>query len=119
MANTLETTLGGRIREARLARTRGLRDFARELDITPSYLSDIENDRRVPAEPVLRTLATKLDLDFNELMSLGGRLGEEAERYVRRVPEAARLFRRMAEQQLEGQDLQKLDQEIDKLTGET
>lgn len=119
MANTSDATLGGRIREARLARSRGLRDFARELEITPSYLSDIENDRRVPAEPVLQTLAAKLDLDFDELMSLGGRLGEETERYVRRYPEAARLFRRMAEEQLKGQDLQKLDQEIDKITGET
>lgn len=111
-------SLGERIRDARVAHDRGLRDFARELEIAPSYLSDIENDRRVPAEPVLRTLADKLGLDFDELMSLGGRLGAETERYVRRVPEAARLFRRMAERQLDAEDLERLDSEIDKITGQ-
>ncbi len=111
-------TLGDKIREARLDHRLGLREFARELDLAPSYLSDIENDRRVPAEPVLRTLATKLDLDFDDLMSLGGRLGEEAERYVRQVPEAARLFRRMAEKRLDGDDIEKLDSAIDKITGD-
>jgi transcriptional regulator with XRE-family HTH domain len=112
-------TLGERIRSARLAHGRGLRDLARELAIAPSYLSDIENDRRVPAEPVLRALAASLAVDFDELMSLGGRLGEEAERYARRVPEAARLFRRMAEERLNGRDIERLELEVDKMTDET
>jgi len=33
---------------------RSLREFAKLLGITPSYQSNIENDRRVPAEGVLK-----------------------------------------------------------------
>lgn len=110
-------SLGDQIRDARLEHKRGLRDLARELDLAPSYLSDIENDRRVPAEPVMRALAQTLHLDFDELMSLGGRLGDEAERYARQVPQAARLFRRVAEEKLSEQDLEQLDLAIDRITG--
>ena len=108
-------TLGDRIREARQSHGWGLRELARDLAITPSYLSDIENDRRVPAEPLLRTLAAKLEIDFDEMMSLGGRLGEETERYLRRTPAAARLFRRMSEKQLDDKSLGEIDDLVDKM----
>jgi transcriptional regulator with XRE-family HTH domain len=115
MANETAGTLGDRIRDARIAHRRGLRELARELEMTPSYLSDIENDRRIPAEPVLRTLATKLEIDFDVLMALGGRLGEQTQRYVRHSPEAARLFRRISEQQLDDHGLQRLGSLLDSL----
>ena len=53
MAEKRSKTLGDVIREARVAAKKGLREFSRDLGIAPSYQSDIENDRRVPAEDVL------------------------------------------------------------------
>lgn len=91
------TTLGTVIRDARVKSGRSLRECARLLDITPSYQSDIENDRRVPAEDVLRRTADLLGLEFEELMALAGRLGEDAERYMRRQPAAGALFRKLTE----------------------
>src|SRR5262249_41275715 len=108
-------TLGDVIREARVRAKRGLRELARELDITPSYLSDIENDRRVPAEDVLRRIAVLLKLDFDELMALAGRFGERAERYLKRHPEAGKLFRKISEKNLEESDLRKLSDKADEL----
>jgi transcriptional regulator with XRE-family HTH domain len=54
MANTENKSLGTVIRDARVKSGRSLREFAKLLDITPSYQSDIENDRRVPAEDLLK-----------------------------------------------------------------
>ena len=79
-------TLGDIINSARVDKRMGLRALARELDIAPSYLSDIENNRRVPSEVVLRDMARVLDLDFDRLMQQAGRLGEDAERYLRQKP---------------------------------
>lgn len=108
MANTRDAkSLGELIREARTPKG-SLRDFAKKLDITPSYLSDIENDRRVPAEEVLRRIADVLELDFDELMARGGRFGEDADRYMRRHPTAGVLFRQLSESNLADDDLAKL-----------
>jgi len=96
MANT-NTTLGEVIRKARVAAGTSLREFARTLEITPSYQSDIENDRRVPSEEVLKKIADLLSLKYEELMALAGRFGEEAERYLRRHPTAGALFRKLSE----------------------
>jgi transcriptional regulator with XRE-family HTH domain len=108
MANTRDSkTLGDVIREARIPKG-SLREYAKKLDITPSYLSDIENDRRVPAEDVLRKIADLLGLDFDELMARAGRLGEETDRYMRRHPTAGVLFRQLSESNTPEDDLAKL-----------
>jgi transcriptional regulator with XRE-family HTH domain len=119
MANThANKSLGEVIRDARVASGRGLRDFARILEITPSYQSDIENDRRVPSEVVLKKLATSLRLDFKELMALAGRFGEHAERYIRRHPTAGALFRKLSEANAPEEILRKMLQEAEKFERE-
>ena len=107
-------TLGDRIREARASKGKSLRQAAKDLGVTPSYLSDIENDRRVPAEAVLSKIAGLLGLDLNELMSLAGRFGEKAKKYVRERPTAVKLFRRIAEKNLDEKTLRRLLEEIEK-----
>lgn len=99
--------MGEFIREARVA-TGSLREFAKKLGITPSYMSDIENDRRVPAEDVLRKIADLLKLDFDNLMAMAGRFGDDAERYMRRHPTAGVLLRQISEANLPDDDLVKL-----------
>ncbi|MBI5949704.1 MAG: helix-turn-helix transcriptional regulator [Chloroflexi bacterium] len=101
-------SLGDHLREARLRRGLGLRQLAAIIDKTPSYLSDIENDRRIPAEDVLHDLGEALGLNFDELMALAGRFGQQAERYLRRQPVAGQLFRRISEANLQAEDLSKL-----------
>lgn len=106
--------MGEVIREARVARG-SLRESAKKLDITPSYMSDIENDRRVPAEEVLRNIAQLLGLDFDDLMARAGRFGDEAERYLRRHPTAGILFRQISEANLADDDLVKLLKKAEEL----
>ena len=101
-------SIGDIINEARIAKRLGLRALARELRIVPSYLSDIENDRRVPSEAVLESMARVLDLDFDLLMQEAGRLGAGAEQYLRQNELAGQLFRRIAQSQLDEEALKKL-----------
>jgi transcriptional regulator with XRE-family HTH domain len=97
MANNETETLGDKIRIGRARKRMTLRQLGSVTGNTASYLSDIENDRRVPSEAVLHGLADALDLDFDELMAAAGRFGEDADRYLRRNPQAGILFRRLSE----------------------
>ena len=93
----------------------GLRELARIIDKAPSYVSDIEYDRRVPSEAVLRSLCNALALDFDRMLSAAGRLGDNADRYVRKEPAAGMLLRRAQESGLDDADLRKLIDQVDKL----
>jgi transcriptional regulator with XRE-family HTH domain len=108
-------TLGQVIRDARVAAGQSLREFARNLGITPSYQSDIENDRRIPSEEVLKKIAGLLNLDFEDLMALGGRFGEDAERYLRRHPTAGALFRKLSETNAPEDVLRKMLKEAEEI----
>lgn len=103
-----EVSLGDRVRSARVGAGWSLRDLAKRLHKTASYLSDIENDRRVPSEETLRDLASMLRLDFDELMAAAGRFGEEADRYLREHPTAGVLMRRLSQHNLDRSALEKL-----------
>lgn len=105
-------TLGDQVRVARAVKRLTLRKLASQIGRTPSYLSDIENNRRVPSEDVLTELSETLDLDFDELMAASGRLGEEAHRYLRRTPEAGLLFRRLSERNVSGAAIDQLIRQI-------
>ena len=108
-------SLGDMINQARVRKQLGLRALARQLEIVPSYLSDIENDRRTPSESVLRSISEHLDLDFDILMQQAGRLGESAEDYLRQQELAGQLFRRVAETNLDREGLKKLLDRLEQL----
>jgi transcriptional regulator with XRE-family HTH domain len=110
-----DRTLGEFLRDARVAADLSLRDLAKQLDVSPSYLSDIENDRRVPAEDVLRALAEHLTLDADTLLAMAGRFGEETERYMKKHPAAGILFRKISSKNLSDDALQKLLETADEL----
>jgi transcriptional regulator with XRE-family HTH domain len=109
-------TLGDIVREARLAKEQSLRQVSKLLEITPSYMSDIENDRRVPSEEVLRNITNLLDLDFDGLMALAGRFGDNADRYMKKQPVAGVLFRRISESNLQEDQLRDLLRHAEELS---
>ncbi len=108
----INETLGDKIRVGRARRRLTLRALAALVGKTPSYLSDIENDRRVPSEDVINEIAHHLNLDFNELMASAGRIGEDADRYLRRTPQAGVLFRRLSEHNVGPEGLRRLIDQV-------
>ena len=98
-------SLGQIIRRARQGRGYSLRGMAREICVTPPYASDFELGRRVPSEKVLRRISELLNIDFDLLMQLAGRTGEDAERYLKGSRLAGRLVRAIAEERLNEEGL--------------
>lgn len=60
-------TLGARIRELRDAKDVSLREFAKQIEVTPAHLSDIELGRRFPSDQLLKRIATRLGIRLEEL----------------------------------------------------
>jgi transcriptional regulator with XRE-family HTH domain len=68
MANS--DSLGDVLREARVKIDLSLHDLAKKLHLSPSYISDLENTRRVPTKEVLGRLADVLGLKMDNLMPM-------------------------------------------------
>jgi transcriptional regulator with XRE-family HTH domain len=109
-------TLGATLTDARVSKDLSLRELARKLDLAPSYVSDVEMDKRTPSEEVLRRWAKLLALDVDRLLALAGRMPAETERYLRREPAAGALFRRLSKENLSEEQLRQLNRQIDRLT---
>jgi transcriptional regulator with XRE-family HTH domain len=111
-------TLGGLVRDARVAKGLTLRALASQVQCAPSYLNDIEYNRRVPSEEVLRRIASELDLDIDLLLAMAGRVGAGAEEFMKSNPTAGVLFRRVSEAGLKESDLKKLLESAEKMARE-
>lgn len=108
-------SLGTQLRDARVRAELSLRELARRLGRAPSYINDIEHDRRVPSEAVLRQIAIELGLDLDHLLAAAGRAGEGAEEYMKTNPTAGVLFRRMSRAGLGEPELMQLLSEAEKM----
>lgn len=108
-------SLGDKVRVARARKRLTLRELASTTGNTASYLSDVENDRRVPSEGVLRSIAEALSLDFDDLMAAAGRFGADADRYLRRNPEAGVLFRRLTDKNVRPEVIRRMLEEVPEL----
>jgi transcriptional regulator with XRE-family HTH domain len=116
MANSrAKATLGEQIRAARLRDKLSLRELARRIDRAPSYINDIEHDRRTPSEEVLGQIASELKLNIDLLLAAAGRVSGESQSYLQRNPTAGVLFRRVSKAGLDQSDLSKLLEEAESL----
>lgn len=104
-------TFGAFIREKRKEHGIGLRDMATRLGLSPSYLMDLEKDRRVPFPEIdrLQRLAEVLTLEQEEcdtlynLVGLGrGEFPPDLAEYIIENPsilDEIRMSKRKSEQQ--------------------
>jgi transcriptional regulator with XRE-family HTH domain len=67
----MRTTMGAQIREAREAHGLTLKDVAEAVGVTPSLLSQVENDKAQPSLNTLRRVAVRLSLSSDALLGLG------------------------------------------------
>ncbi|MHB1327683.1 MAG: helix-turn-helix domain-containing protein [Gemmatimonadales bacterium] len=92
-----QDSLGQTIRRLRLAADYKLREFAIQIELSAAYLSDIEHDRRIPTEDVLRTiakeLAKRIPVTYEDLRRLSTRLETDIQRMVQQHPEVGQLLR--------------------------
>lgn len=100
---------GERVRRVRTARGLGLRETAAKVGISATYLSRIETneEKTPPAEKVIRALADLLADNFDELMSLAGRIPADVTEYFASDPGLPAFLRRAKEQGLSSEELEK------------
>ncbi len=90
---------GERVRRIRKDRKLGLRETAKNVGISATYLSRIETneEKSPPAEKVILALAKVLDDNVDILMTLAGRVAEEVEKVITadaKMPEVLRTARK-------------------------
>lgn len=84
-----QPTFGEFIREKRLAKGYSLRKFAELIDVSPTYLSLVEQGKveRPPTVERVRRMAEVLGENPDELISLAGRVPEDLPGIIQSEPE--------------------------------
>jgi transcriptional regulator with XRE-family HTH domain len=83
------------VRRERVAKEIGLREMAKKIGVSPTYLSKIERDEFAPpAEDKVRKIAEILGCDTDELLARAGRVSSDLSEIIKRHPrELAALLR--------------------------
>ncbi len=84
-----QPAFGELIREKRLAKGHSLRKFAELIDVSPTYLSLVEQGKveSPPTAERVRRMAEVLGENPDELMSLAGRMPEDLRGIIQSEPE--------------------------------
>jgi transcriptional regulator with XRE-family HTH domain len=88
---------GALVRQEREAKEIGLREMAKKIGISPTYLSKIERgDFDPPAEDKVRKIAEIIGRDPDELLALAGRVASDLTDIIRQRPRELADFLRTA-----------------------
>jgi HTH-type transcriptional regulator, competence development regulator len=88
---------GAFIRREREAKEIGLREMAKKIGVSPTYLSKVERDEfPPPAEDKVRKIGSVLGLDADELLALAGRVASDLTDIIRERPREMADFLRAA-----------------------
>ena len=78
---------GAFIRRKREAKELGLREMAKMIGVSPTYLSKVERDEFPPmAENKVRAIATIIECDADDLLARAGRVSSDITDIIKRQP---------------------------------
>ena len=107
-----EQGFGATIRGLREKRGIGLRQFARMIEVSATYLSKIEREElHPPAEDRVTEMARLLEQDADELLALAGKVAADLNEIIRSQPREMALFLRTASG-MSGQELERLTKQV-------
>ena len=107
---------GDRVRALRRAEEFGLREFAKKMSMSPTYLSRVERGEvPPPAEKKVVAIAQALGQNPDELMALAGRVPSELREIILQNPKGMADFLRTAKSLSPGQ-IKKLTEQAKKRT---
>ena len=99
-------TLGAYVRRLRDERDLSLREFAKKLDVSAPFVSDIELGRRHPSEEVLARIAKVLGVKVKDLRARDTRPPiDEIKRLTQSDPRFALAFRTVIDKKITPEDL--------------
>ncbi len=98
--------LGTYIRRLRDERDLSLREFAKKLDVSAPFISDIELGRRHPSEDVLARIAQVLGVEVKDLRARDTRPPiDDIKRITQSDPRFALAFRTVIDKNITAEDL--------------
>jgi transcriptional regulator with XRE-family HTH domain len=102
------------IRQKREAKEIGLREMAKMIGVSPTYLSKVERDEfSPPAEDKVRAIAGIIGCDVDDLLARAGRVSTDITDIIKRRPvELAALLR--TTKGLTAEDITKLARQVQK-----
>jgi transcriptional regulator with XRE-family HTH domain len=105
---------GALVRREREAKEIGLREMAKMIGVSPTYLSKVERDEfPPPAEDRVKQIAKVIGYDADELLALAGRVASDISEIIKRQPvELAALLR--TTKGLKAEDITLLSREAEK-----
>lgn len=90
-------TFGGRVRRKRMEKQITLRKFAEMIDVSPTYISQIERDEfKPPVEDKIREIARVLGEDEDEMLGLADRVPSDLPGIIQKHPKEVATFLRTA-----------------------
>ena len=108
---------GAFIRREREAREIGLREMAKKIGVSPTYMSKVERDEFTPpTEDNVRSIAHILECDPDELLAMAGRVPSDLADIIKRHPVEMSALLRTANG-LSAEDLARLSREAGKAKG--
>jgi transcriptional regulator with XRE-family HTH domain len=109
----MSRTLGTEIRRLRTDAGLTLRDFAKRLEISAAYQSDIEHDRRRPPDPLLKRMVGLLrhvGADLVALQQLDTRLEPDLKVWASATPGIREMLRKVRDS---GQDPREIIRQLE------
>lgn len=109
---------GAFIRREREAQEIGLREMAKKIGVSPTYLSKVERDEFAPpTEDKVRAIAKIIECDPDELLAMAGRVPSDLAEIIKRHPVEMSALLRTANG-LSAEDLARLSREAGKAKGD-
>ena len=107
-----EKSFGELIREQREARKISLRNFAKRVDLSPTFISKMERGEMLPpSEDKIKAIAAALELDPDEMLALAGKVSSDLPEIIRQHPREMATFLRTA-RSLSAEQIQDLTRKL-------
>ena len=112
-------TFGSYIRRLRIKNDIGQRELAKKIGVAPSYLNDMEkNKRTAPRTELIKKLSVIIKADLNLLYDLAGSskktVAPDIVDYVENNPKIISLLRAAQSSKLSGDEIEQLEKKINK-----
>lgn len=105
---------GAYIRSVREKRKVGLREMARKIGVSPTYVSKVERDEFAPpAEDKVRKIAEIFEMDPDELLSRAGKVSSDLAEIIRARPRVSAALLR-AINKMTADDVERLARNVEK-----
>ena len=112
-------SFGTFIRKFRIKKNIGQRELANKISIAPSYLNDIEkNKRTAPKKELIKKISDVLEINLEILYDLAGssknKIAPDIEEFILNNPTISSLLRTIKENKISNYEIEQLESKFDK-----